>query len=381
MSDAVNEHDLSVVSVLSGNRNFEGRISPDVKQNFLASPPLVVAFALAGTVDIDLTTEPLGTDSNGEPVFLKDIWPSDREVADAVRASLTPEMFATRYAAAFDGDERWQAVPTSKTVTYSWDSNSTYVKLPPYFEGLSMQVGQVHDVVGARVLAKLGDSVTTDHISPAGNIRPNVPAGLFLTERGVSQADFNSYGTRRGNDSIMVRGTFANIRLRNQLVDVEGGVTKKFPEAEQMFIFDAATEYASEGTPLMILAGKEYGSGSSRDWAAKGTKLLGVRAVLVESYERIHRSNLVGMGILPLQYKAGETAATYNLDGSEVFTVNGIEALNQGATPSTVTLDVQRANGESFSFDVRLRIDTPTEAEYYCNGGVLNFVLRQLAVN
>ncbi|NBV27217.1 MAG: hypothetical protein EBR99_07890, partial [Actinobacteria bacterium] len=290
--------------------------------------------------DIDLTTEPLGTGSNGEPVFLKDIWPSDREVADAVRASLTPEMFATRYAAAFDGDERWQAVPTSKTVTYSWDSNSTYVKLPPYFDGLSMQVGQVHDVVGARVLAKLGDSVTTDHISPAGNIRPNVPAGLFLTERGVSQADFNSYGTRRGNDSIMVRGTFANIRLRNQLVDVEGGVTKKFPEAEQMFIFDAATKYASEGTPLMILAGKEYGSGSSRDWAAKGTKLLGVRAVLVESYERIHRSNLVGMGILPLQYKAGETAATYNLDGSEVFTVNG-----------------------------------------YCNGGVLNFVLRQLAVN
>ena len=379
VSEAVNEHDLSVVSVLSGNRNFEGRISPDVKQNFLASPPLVVAFALAGTVDIDLTSEPLGTDRDGSPVFLKDIWPSDKEVADAVHAALTPEMFATRYAAAFDGDERWQAVPARKTTTYSWDPSSTYVKLPPYFEGLTMEVGQVHDVVDARVLAKLGDSVTTDHISPAGNIRPNVPAGLFLTDRGVKQTDFNSYGTRRGNDAVMVRGTFANIRLRNQLVDVEGGVTKKFPEGEQMFIFDAAMRYAEEGTPLMILAGKEYGSGSSRDWAAKGTKLLGVRAVLVESYERIHRSNLVGMGILPLQFKAGENAATYQLDGTETITVNGIEALNRGETPSTVTLDVVRANGEKFSFDVRLRIDTPTEAEYYCNGGVLNFVLRQLA--
>ena len=334
---------------------------------------------MAGTVDIDLTSEPLGTDRDGSPVFLKDIWPSDKEVADAVHAALTPEMFATRYAAAFDGDERWQAVPARKTTTYSWDPSSTYVKLPPYFEGLTMEVGQVHDVVDARVLAKLGDSVTTDHISPAGNIRPNVPAGLFLTDRGVKQTDFNSYGTRRGNDAVMVRGTFANIRLRNQLVDVEGGVTKKFPEGEQMFIFDAAMRYAEEGTPLMILAGKEYGSGSSRDWAAKGTKLLGVRAVLVESYERIHRSNLVGMGILPLQFKAGENAATYQLDGTETITVNGIEALNRGETPSTVTLDVVRANGEKFSFDVRLRIDTPTEAEYYCNGGVLNFVLRQLA--
>ena len=379
VSEAVNEHDLSVVSVLSGNRNFEGRISPDVKQNFLASPPLVVAFALAGTVDIDLTAEPLGVGSDGQPVFLKDIWPSDKEVADAVHASLTPEMFETRYAAAFDGDERWQAVPARKTVTYSWDSNSTYVKLPPYFEGLTMEICQVHDVINARVLAKLGDSVTTDHISPAGNIRATVPAGLFLTSRGVSQGDFNSYGTRRGNDDVMVRGTFANIRLRNQLVDVEGGITKKFPEGEQMAIFDAAVKYAEEGTPLVILAGKEYGSGSSRDWAAKGTKLLGVKAVLVESYERIHRSNLVGMGILPLQFKAGETAATHNLDGTEVITVTGIEALNRGETPSTVTLDVERANGERFSFDVRLRIDTPTETEYYCNGGVLNFVLRQLA--
>ena len=379
VSEAVNEHDLSVVSVLSGNRNFEGRISPDVKQNFLASPPLVVAFALAGTVDIDLTAEPLGVGSDGQPVFLKDIWPSDKEVADAVHASLTPEMFETRYAAAFDGDERWQAVPARKTVTYSWDSNSTYVKLPPYFEGLTMEICQVHDVINARVLAKLGDSVTTDHISPAGNIRATVPAGLFLTSRGVSQGDFNSYGTRRGNDDVMVRGTFANIRLRNQLVDVEGGITKKFPEGEQMAIFDAAVKYAEEGTPLVILAGKEYGSGSSRDWAAKGTKLLGVKAVLVESYERIHRSNLVGMGILPLQFKAGETAATHNLDGTEVITVTGIEALNRGETPSTVTLDVERANGERFSFDVRLRIDTPTETEYSCNGGVLNFVLRQLA--
>jgi len=379
VSEAVNEHDLSVVSVLSGNRNFEGRISPDVKQNFLASPPLVVAFALAGTVDIDLTTEPLGIGSDGQPVFLKDIWPSDADVSAAVRASVTPEMFATRYAAAFEGDERWQAVPTKNAVTYSWDPKSTYVKLPPYFDGLTMEVGEVHDIANARILAKLGDSVTTDHISPAGNIRPTVPAGKFLVDRGVQQQDFNSYGTRRGNDAVMVRGTFANIRLRNQLVDVEGGITKKFPEGEQMPIFDAAMRYAEEGTPLVILAGKEYGSGSSRDWAAKGTKLLGVKAVLVESYERIHRSNLVGMGLLPLQFKAGETAATYNLDGSEVLSITGIEALNTGGAPSTVHIHVQRQDGSKFDFEARLRIDTATEVAYYRNGGVLNFVLRDLA--
>jgi aconitate hydratase len=338
----------------------------------------VVAFALAGTVDIDLTSEPLGTGTDGQPVFLKDIWPSDADVSAAVRASVTPEMFATRYAAAFDGDERWQAVKAVTATTYAWDSTSTYVKQPPYFEGLTMEVGQVHDVRNARVLAKLGDSVTTDHISPAGNIRPTVPAGKFLIDRGVDPADFNSYGTRRGNDAVMVRGTFANIRLRNQLVDVEGGITKKLPEGEQMSIFDAAMRYAEEGTPLVILAGKEYGSGSSRDWAAKGTKLLGVKAVLVESFERIHRSNLVGMGLLPLQFKAGESAATYNLDGTEVLSISGVESLNQGSAPATVQVSGIRTNGDTFNFDARLRIDTPTEVDYYLNGGVLNFVLRQL---
>jgi aconitate hydratase len=380
VSDAVIEHDLSVVSVLSGNRNFEGRIHPDVKQNFLASPPLVVAYALAGTIDIDLSSEPLGTDKDGEPVFLADLWPTDAEVADAVRASLTPEMFEERYASAFSGDERWQDVPTTNAVTYAWDAKSTYVKLPPYFDGLTMEPGLVEDVEGARVLAKLGDSVTTDHISPAGNIRPSVPAGRYLTDGGVSQNDFNSYGTRRGNHEVMVRGTFANVRLRNQLAPgTEGGVTIKLPEGTEMSIFDAAMAYADEGTPLVILGGKEYGSGSSRDWAAKGTKLLGVKAVLVESFERIHRSNLVGMGILPLQYAPGESATTYGLDGTEIFSINGLEPLNRGETVPFVTVTITRANGDVQSFEVRLRIDTPTEAEYYRHGGVLNFVLRQLA--
>jgi aconitate hydratase len=380
VSDAVNEHDLSVVSVLSGNRNFEGRIHPDVKQNFLASPPLVVAYALAGTIDIDLRTEPLGESYDGQPVYLKDLWPSDADVAEGVRASLTPEMFKERYASAFAGDDRWQAVPTTNTVTYAWDPKSTYVKLPPYFEGLTMEPGVVSDIQGARVLAKLGDSVTTDHISPAGSIRANVPAGLYLTDGGVKAQDFNSYGTRRGNHEVMVRGTFANIRLRNQMAPrTEGGITVKLPEGEEMSIFDAAMAYAVEGTPLLILGGKEYGSGSSRDWAAKGTKLLGVKAVLVESFERIHRSNLVGMGVLPLQYVAGDSADTYNLDGTEVFAVTGLDPLNRGETVPLVTLNVTRANGEELSFDVRLRIDTPTEAEYFRHGGVLNFVLRQLA--
>ena len=382
VSELVNEHDLSVVSVLSGNRNFEGRIHPDVKQNFLASPPLVVAYALAGTIDIDLSSEPLGTGADGQPVFLADLWPTDAEVAAAVRASVTPEMFERRYASAFSGDDRWRAVPTTNAVTYDWDQKSTYVKLPPYFDGLTMEPGVVHDIEGARVLARLGDSVTTDHISPAGNIRASTPAGRYLTDLGVAQADFNSYGTRRGNHQVMVRGTFANIRLRNLMAPgTEGGVTMKLPEGEVMSIFDAAMAYAQEGTPLMIIGGKEYGSGSSRDWAAKGTKLLGVRAVLVESFERIHRSNLVGMGVLPLQFLPGESPSTHGLDGTETFSITGLAPLNQGQTVPRVTLRATRTSGEVVAFDARLRIDTPTEAEYFRHGGVLNFVLRQLASN
>ncbi len=382
VSEAVNEHDLSVVSVLSGNRNFEGRIHPDVKQNFLASPPLVVAYALAGTMDIDLANEPLGIGTDEKPVFLSDLWPSDADVAEAVRASITPAMFEERYASAFSGDERWQQVPTTNAVTYDWDPKSTYVKLPPYFDGLTMEPGVVTDFSGARVLAKLGDSVTTDHISPAGNIRASSPAGRYLIDGGVAQADFNSYGTRRGNHEIMVRGTFANIRIRNQMAPgTEGGVTIKLPEGTEMSIFDAAMAYQAEGTPLLIIAGKEYGTGSSRDWAAKGTKLLGVKAVLVESYERIHRSNLVGMGVLPLQFLAGDSAETYGLDGTETFAISGLDALNRGETVATVALSATRTNGEVVHFDVRLRIDTPTEAEYFRHGGVLNFVLRHLATS
>jgi len=382
VSDAVNAHDLSVVSVLSGNRNFEGRIHPDIKQNYLASPPLVVAYAIAGTVDIDLQVEPLGFDQEGAPVYLRDLWPTDKAVAEAVRASLTPEMFKTRYASAFSGDDRWKAVPSTNAVTYAWDKNSTYVKLPPYFDGLTMEPGVVSDIAGARVLAKLGDSVTTDHISPAGNIRATVPAGLYLTEKGVAPKDFNSYGTRRGNDEVMVRGTFANIRLRNQMAPgTEGGITIKLPEGQQTSIFEASRAYLAEGTPLLILGGKEYGSGSSRDWAAKGTKLLGVKAVLVESFERIHRANLVGMGVLPLQFKAGESAATYNLDGTETFDIQGLAPLNNGETVPLVKVTAQRTSGEVVEFEVRLRIDTPTEADYYRHGGVLNYVLRQLAAN
>ncbi len=380
VSEAVNEHDLSVVSVLSGNRNFEGRIHPDVKQNFLASPPLVVAYALAGTMDIDLSSEPLGIGTDEKPVFLADLWPSDAAVAEAVRASITPQMFEERYASAFSGDERWQGVPTTNAVTYAWDPKSTYVKLPPYFNGLTTEPGVVSDFSGARVLAKLGDSVTTDHISPAGNIRASSPAGRYLIDGGVAQADFNSYGTRRGNHEIMMRGTFANIRIRNQMAPgTEGGVTIKLPEGTELSIFDAAMAYQAEGTPLMIIAGKEYGTGSSRDWAAKGTKLLGVKAVLVESYERIHRSNLVGMGVLPLQFHAGESADTYGLDGTETFDITGLDPINRGETVPHVALSATRVSGEVVTFEVRLRIDTPTEAEYFRHGGVLNYVLRQLA--
>ena len=382
VSDAVNEHDLSVVSVLSGNRNFEGRIHPDVKQNFLASPPLVVAYALAGTIDIDLSSEPLGADRDCQPVFLADLWPSDADVAEAVRASISPEMFKERYASAFGGDERWQAVPTTTEETYNWDQASTYVKLPPYFDGLKMTPGVVEDVFDARVLARLGDSVTTDHISPAGNIRANGPAGKYLIDCGVDPKDFNSYGTRRGNHQVMVRGTFANVRIRNLMAPgTEGGVTIKLPEGEPMSIFDAAMAYAQEGTPLLIIGGKEYGTGSSRDWAAKGTKLLGVRAVLVESFERIHRSNLVGMGVLPLQFLPGENAESHDLDGTEVYSITGLAPLNNGVTVPMVNVRVTRQSDESFNFEVRLRIDTPTEAEYYRHGGVLNFVLRQLAAS
>ncbi len=382
VSEAVAEHDLSVVSVLSGNRNFEGRIHPDVKQNFLASPPLVVAYALAGTVDIDLSREPLGLDRDGVEVYLRDLWPSDADVATAVRASVTPQMFERRYASAFGGDERWRLVPTTEDVTYAWDQSSTYVKLPPYFENLTAEPGVTEDIEGARVLAKLGDSVTTDHISPAGNIRATTPAGRYLIDLGVAPGDFNSYGTRRGNHQIMVRGTFANIRLRNQLAPgTEGGVTIKLPEGTPLSIFDAAMAYAAEGTPLIIIAGREYGSGSSRDWAAKGTKLLGVRAVLVESFERIHRSNLVGMGVLPLQFLPGDSAETLQITGRESFAIRGLAPLNEGHTVPQVTVEMTRESGEKTAFEVRLRIDTPTEAEYFRHGGVLNFVLRQLAAS
>jgi aconitate hydratase len=379
VSSAVNEHDLSVASVLSGNRNFEGRIHPDVRQNYLASPPLVVAFALAGTVDIDLAKDPLGTGTDGTEVYLRDIWPSDADVAAAVRASIEPEMFDERYGAAFSGDARWTAIPTTSEVTYPWDDSSTYVRQPPYFEGLAHTPEPVGDVVGARVLARFGDSLTTDHISPAGSIRANVPAGLYLTDGGVKREDFNSYGTRRGNHEVMVRGTFANVRLRNLMVpDTEGGVTIKWPEGEQMTIFDAAMRYAEEATPLVIFGGKEYGTGSSRDWAAKGTRLLGVRAVVAESFERIHRTNLVGMGVLPLQFLPGESAAEHGISGDELVDVLGLEELND-SVPKHLTLRVSSPKGSTVEFRVHLRIDTPTEANYYRHGGVLNYVLRDLA--
>jgi aconitate hydratase len=379
VSEAVREHDLSVASVLSGNRNFEGRIHPDVRMNYLASPPLVVAYALAGTMDIDLTTDPLGTGSDGEAVLLADLWPTPEEVTEAIRTSLTSSMFRQRYAAVFDGDERWAAVETATGDTFRWDHDSTYVLRPTFLEGLSMTPTPVTDVVGARVLAKLGDSVTTDHISPAGNISPSTPAGHYLAGKGVGRADFNSYGARRGNHEVMVRGTFANVRLRNQLAPgTEGGFTIHLPDGAETTIYDAAERYAAEGVPLVVLAGKEYGSGSSRDWAAKGTSLLGIRAAIAESYERIHRSNLIGMGVLPLQYADGQSAASLGLTGHEVFTIGGLEPLNEGSTPKTVP--VRAEDGERVvEFEARLRIDTPMEAEYYRNGGILPYMLRQMA--
>jgi aconitate hydratase len=370
VSAAVNEGDLAVVSVLSGNRNFEGRINPDIKMNYLASPPLVVAYALAGTMDLDLTTEPLGTGSDGEPVFLRDIWPSQKEVSDVVAASITGQMYADSYKDVFAGDDRWQAIPVPAGDAFAWDAESTYVRKPPYFDGMERDPKPLTDITGAKVLAVLGDSVTTDHISPAGSIKVDSPAGAYLKEHGVAPKDFNSYGSRRGNHEVMIRGTFANIRLRNQLAPgTEGGVTVK--DGQQLSIYDASQAYQAAGTPLVILAGKEYGSGSSRDWAAKGTALLGVRAVIAESYERIHRSNLIGMGVLPLQYTGGDTAASLGLTGHETFTIEGVAAGDR--VPRTLTV---RADDKAF--EVTVRIDTPGEQAYYRHGGIMPFVLRSL---
>ena len=381
ISQAISDADLAAVSVLSGNRNFEGRINPDVKMNYLASPPLVVAYALAGTMDIDLATEPLGFDPAGEPVFLKDIWPSAQEIQAVVEQAIDADMFTRRYADVFAGDRHWQSLATPDGKTFDWDPESTYVRKPPYFDGMSAEPSPVTDVSGARVLAKLGDSVTTDHISPAGSIKADTPAGKYLADHGIARKDFNSYGSRRGNHEVMIRGTFANIRLRNQLVPgVEGGYTRDFtkPDAPQAFIYGAAQSYAEAGTPLVILSGKEYGSGSSRDWAAKGTSLLGVRVVIAESYERIHRSNLIGMGVLPLQFPEGESADSLGFTGEETISVSGITALNEGVTPKTVTVAATRPDGTEFTFDAVVRIDTPGEADYYRNGGILQYVLRSL---
>ena len=379
ISEAVNEHDLSVVSVLSGNRNFEGRINPDVKMNYLASPPLVIAYALAGTMEFDFESDPLGRDEAGNPIFLRDIWPSPEEVQATIDSSIDRGMFTKDYADVFTGDDRWRALETPEGDTFSWDSESTYVRKPPYFEGMGAQPEPVADISGARVLAKLGDSVTTDHISPAGAIKADSPAGVYLAEHGIGRRDFNSYGSRRGNHEVMIRGTFANIRLKNQLLDgVEGGYTFNFVKNAQDTIYDAAQDYAAQGTPLVVLGGKEYGSGSSRDWAAKGTALLGVKAVITESFERIHRSNLIGMGVLPLQFPAGENAGSLGLDGTETFDVAGITALNDGTTPETVKVTAAKADGSVVEFDAVVRIDTPGEADYYRNGGILQYVLRSL---
>jgi aconitate hydratase len=373
ISQAVSDHDLAVVSVLSGNRNFEGRINPDVRMNYLASPPLVVAYALAGTMDIDLYHEPLGTDGDGEPVYLRDLWPTNEQIAEVLGDALQSEMFRTNYADVFEGDEAWNALETPAGDRYAWQDDSTYVRLPSFFADLPPEPEPIGDITGARVLAKLGDSVTTDHISPAGVIRADGPAGQWLTEHGVERADFNSYGARRGNHEVMIRGTFGNIRLRNQLAPgTEGGYTTHLPSGEVTSIYEASTRYAEAGTPLVVLAGVEYGSGSSRDWAAKGTALLGVKAVLAASYERIHRSNLIGMGVLPLQFRDGESVEQLGLTGQEHYDILGLEALNDGV-PSELTV---RAGDKEFS--VRLRIDTPNEAEYYRQGGILNHVLRQL---
>ncbi|MFF8393911.1 aconitate hydratase AcnA [Streptomyces sp. NPDC016172] len=377
VSKAVNDHDLAVTSVLSGNRNFEGRINPDVKMNYLASPPLVVAYALAGSMKVDITKDALGADQDGNPVFLKDIWPTEAEVNEVVASAIGEDMFSKSYADVFAGDAQWQALPIPTGNTFEWDAESTYVRKPPYFEGMTMETTPVSDISGARVLAKLGDSVTTDHISPAGAIKADTPAGKYLTEHGVERRDFNSYGSRRGNHEVMIRGTFANIRLRNQIAPgTEGGYTRDFTQADApvSFIYDASQNYQAAGIPLVVLAGKEYGSGSSRDWAAKGTALLGVKAVIAESYERIHRSNLIGMGVLPLQFPEGQSAASLGLTGEETFDFTGVEELNNGTTPRTVKVTTDTG----VEFDAVVRIDTPGEADYYRNGGIMQYVLRSL---
>ncbi|MFM2102947.1 MAG: hypothetical protein RL740_34, partial [Actinomycetota bacterium] len=375
ISKAVNEHDLAVSAVLSGNRNFEGRISPDVKMNYLASPPLVVAYALAGTMDHDFEKDPLGKDATGADIYLKDIWPTPSEVQSVIDSAISSEMFNHEYATVFDGDNRWKSLDTPTGEIFEWDLKSTYVRKPPYFEGMPRNPKPVTDIAGARVLAILGDSVTTDHISPAGNIKADSPAGKYLTEHGVEKKDFNSYGSRRGNHEVMIRGTFANIRLKNLLLDgVEGGFTKNFLDnGAQTTIYDASVAYQTAGIPLVILAGKEYGSGSSRDWAAKGTALLGVRAVIAESFERIHRSNLIGMGVLPLQFMDGQNAQTLGLKGDETFEITGVTELNNGKIPKTVQV---KAGAQSFT--AKVRIDTPGEADYYRHGGIMQYVLRSL---
>jgi aconitate hydratase len=377
VSKAINENDLAVSAVLSGNRNFEGRISPDVKMNYLASPPLVVAYALAGTMNHDFEKDSLGNDKDGNPVLLKDIWPSAQEIQTVIDESISSDMFTKDYATVFEGDHRWKSLDTPTGKTFEWDPQSTYVRKPPYFENMPATPTPVVDITGARVLAILGDSVTTDHISPAGNIKADSPAGKYLEAHGVARNDFNSYGSRRGNHEVMIRGTFANIRLKNMLLDgVEGGFTRNYLNGgAQETIYDASMAYQSAGVGLVILAGKEYGSGSSRDWAAKGTALLGVRAVIAESFERIHRSNLIGMGVLPLQFLDGENPSTLGLKGDEVFAISGITALNSGGVPKEVTV-----TAGSKSFKAKVRIDTPGEADYYRHGGIMQFVLRQLLV-
>ncbi|MBF6273113.1 MULTISPECIES: aconitate hydratase AcnA [Nocardia] len=381
ISKAVNDNDLSVTAVLSGNRNFEGRISPDVKMNYLASPPLVIAYALAGTMDFDFEKDALGQDTDGKDVFLRDIWPSAQEIDDTIKSAISQDMFRKSYADVFKGDERWRNLDTPSGDTFAWDENSTYVRKAPYFDGMELEPAPVEDIKGARVLALLGDSVTTDHISPAGPIKPGTPAAQYLDSHGVQRKDYNSLGSRRGNHEVMIRGTFANIRLRNQLLDdVSGGYTRDFTQegGPQAFIYDASQNYQKAGIPLVVLGGKEYGSGSSRDWAAKGTRLLGVKAVITESFERIHRSNLIGMGVIPLQFPAGESAASLGLDGTEVFDIEGITKLNEGTTPKTLKVTATKENGEKVTFDAVVRIDTPGEADYYRNGGILQFVLRNM---
>lgn len=386
ISKAINEHDLTVTAVLSGNRNFEGRISPDVKMNYLASPPLVIAYALAGTMDFDFETDPLGKDQQGNDVFLRDIWPSAQEIDDTIKNTISQDMFRKSYADVFKGDERWRNLPTPDGDTFAWDESSTYVRKAPYFDGMGMRPDPVTDISGARVMALLGDSVTTDHISPAGPIKPGTPAADYLDAHGVAHKDYNSLGSRRGNHEVMVRGTFANIRLQNRLLDTiglegtQGGYTRDFTQdgGPKEFIYNACMNYQKAGIPLVVLGGKEYGSGSSRDWAAKGTALLGVRAVITESFERIHRSNLIGMGVIPLQFPAGESAASLKLDGTEVFDITGIEELNSGKTPKTVRAKATKSDGSVVEFDAVVRIDTPGEADYYRNGGILQYVLRNM---